>query len=266
VLERLYGPLAFAAIYLGAGLLANLVGLATHPIAVNIGSAGAVFGVIGLLGASFLAARIFPGTVTIPQPVLVRLGPTTGLFLLYSLVSGHLGLAELAGCTVGVLSGLALSKGVKEHAPSMVRVAGPLGAWVTVAIIFAVPLRGMANVRPEIARVIDVEERTARVYADADTAFRNSSVATLRLAEAIEKKILPELAATSARLKAIDRVPREHQQVVADAQEYLRLRDQAWRLRDEGLRKPNMGKLREADRAERTALQAFDRVKAAAER
>src|SRR5262249_21657561 len=150
------------AIYIGAGLLANVVGLAIHPVDVVVGSTGAVSGVLGLLVASILAGRFVRGSVALPLEILVRFVPTTALFLLYALASGHAGLPEAAGFAVGLVSGLALSVNLKEHRPSLVRVGGALAASLTVAAVFAVPLRGMANVRPEIARVIELEEKTAK--------------------------------------------------------------------------------------------------------
>ena len=66
-----------------------------------------------------------------------------------------------------------------------------------------------------------------------------------------------------ARLKALGRVPPEHQQVLASAQEYLRLRDESWRLRAAALHKSSMPALRKAEGAERASLEAFERIKPA---
>jgi len=57
------------------------------------------------------------------------------------------------------------------------------------------------------------------------------------LAQLIDRTIVPELHAAEARLKELDRVPHEHQPLVAGAEEYFRLRDASWRLRVEGLQK-----------------------------
>ena len=83
------------------------------------------------------------------------------------------------------------------------------------------------------------------------------------LAQVIDRSIVPELHAALARLKALDGVPPEHQALVAGAQEYLRLRDESWRFRAEGLRKTNMLKLRQAENAERISLEALHRIQAA---
>src|SRR6202040_237633 len=57
------------------------------------------------------------------------------------------------------------------------------------------------------------------------------------LAELIEVKIVPELRGARDRLVALRGVPREQQHLIADAEEYLRLRSESWRLRAQGLRR-----------------------------
>ena len=66
-----------------------------------------------------------------------------------------------------------------------------------------------------------------------------------------------------ARLKTLGRVPPEHQPLLASAEEYLRLRDESWRLRAAALHKSSMPALRKAETAERASLQAFERLKPA---
>src|SRR5262245_51372586 len=48
VLERVAGRLAFATVYMLAGILAGLVSLAAHPIVVSAGASGAIAGIYGL--------------------------------------------------------------------------------------------------------------------------------------------------------------------------------------------------------------------------
>ena len=50
---------------------------------------------------------------------------------------------------------------------------------------------------------------------------------------------------------------------LASAEEYLRLRDESWRLRAAALHKSSMPALRKAETAERASLQAFERLKPA---
>jgi hypothetical protein len=57
VLERLVGRVAFAAVYVSAGVFAGLVFLSSYPLAVNAGASGAIFGLYGLLFASAIWQR-----------------------------------------------------------------------------------------------------------------------------------------------------------------------------------------------------------------
>ena len=77
----------------------------------------------------------------------------------------------------------------------------------------------------------------------------------------IEGTIVPELQAARGHLKAVERVPREQLPLVAAADEYLALREKAWRMRADALREASMPALREADRAERASLDAFRRIR-----
>jgi hypothetical protein len=96
---------------------------------------------------------------------------------------------------------------------------------------------------------------------------------------------MPELQASDARLKALENVPPEHQSLVADAREYLRLRCASWQARADAIRRTdadprgapagvdarsrlqaearfrsNMGAMGRAESAERASLQAFQRI------
>jgi hypothetical protein len=193
-----------------------------------------------------------------------RLAPVAALFLLYNMVSGGLGGgAELAGFAAGFICGIVLTSGVSASTPPVRRVAVTMAVTVMVAVASAVPLRGVTDVRPEISRVLAVEESTARAYESAVQQFKLGTVTPGGLAQMIERKITPELNAMEARLKALGRVPPEHQQLLASAQEYLRLRDESWRLRAAALHKSSMPALRKAEGAERASLEAFERLKPA---
>jgi hypothetical protein len=137
-----------------------------------------------------------------------------------------------------------------------------MAATVVIAVAFAVPLRGLANVQPEIERVIEFEGRTAGAYDAAVIRFQKGRITAKALAELIDRTIRPELQANRARLKALGRVPSQHQPLIAGTEEYLRLRDEGWRLRADGLRKGSMVTLREAEKSERASLEALENVKA----
>ncbi len=200
--------------------------------------------------------------VTVTLAAARRLAPMAAVFLLYNLVSGGLGSgAEIAGFAAGFICGVVLTRGVSASTPPVPRVAITMAVTVVVAIASAVPLRGVADVRPEISRVLAVEESTARVYQGAVAQFKLGTVSAEALAQLIERKITPELHAMQARLKTLGRVPPEHQPLLASAEEYLKLRDESWRLRAAALHKSSMPALRKAETAERASLEAFERLK-----
>ena len=191
-----------------------------------------------------------------------RLAPVAAVFVLYNLASGSLGIAaELAGFSAGFICGVVLTNSVSVRTPPVPRVAITMAVTVVVAVASAVPLRGLADVRPEISRVIEVEGSTTTAYQTAVKQFKLGTLSAEALAQTIERKITPELQAAQARLKTLGRVPPEHQPLLASAEEYLRLRDESWRLRAAALHKSSMSALRKAEGAERASLEAFEKIK-----
>ena len=313
ILERLVGHVTFAAVYFAAGILASLVSLSDYPMATSYGASGAIFGLYGLLVASFawtavtrpraaasVEPELAPATngmfglrdlpraepealaslasneasdesdavantgIAITLTAAKQLVPFAALYLLYNLFGTTLEAgAEVGGFAAGFICGVVLTSGISVRTPPVPRVAVTMAATVVVAIMSAVPLRGMADVRPEIARVLEVEQRTAATYQAAVTQFKLGTVSPDGLAQVIERKVMPELQAMQTRLKALGRIPAEHQPLLAGAEEYLRLRDESWRLRAAALHKSSMPALRKAETAERASLEALDRLKPA---
>ena len=107
------------------------------------------------------------------------------------------------------------------------------------------PLRGIADVRPEIPRIIALEDKTTAVYQAAVSRVNKGAMTPDALAQLIERTIVPELDAAGVRLRSIRGVPPEHQHLVADADEYLRLRSASWRFHAEGWRSATRAPRRE---------------------
>ena len=247
ILERLVGPFAFASVYVAAGVFASLVNLSAYPLTVSIGESGAVFGLYGLLLASSIWGLLHRSILTIPLMAVKRLIPAAAVFIFYNVSNDGLGIdAELAGLATGFVCGLFLARGVSDGQPSARHVAAAIAAAAVVAIALAVPLRGITDVRPEIVRVVGLEDRTASVYQTAVDRFTRGRITAEAVAQLIDRTIEPELLAADAHLKAVNGVPREQQPLVASAEEYLRLRYESWRLRAESLRKTEVPALQEA--------------------
>jgi membrane associated rhomboid family serine protease len=264
MIERLVGHLAFAAVYIAAGTFASLVLVSAHPLVVMVGASEAIFGIYGLLFALIVPTLLHRSTIRIPLMALKRAAPAALLFLLYNydvVTGGPEGQAKLTAFTVGFFSGIALSVWGSDGKPAMRRLATVAGVTAGLAVVCAVPLRGVFDARPELARVVAFEDRTAIAYQKEVDRFKGGRVPVEKLTQLIDKTIVPELQATQKRVKALAKAPAEQQPLIASAEEYLRLRDQSWRLRAEGLRKANLVVLREAERTERTSLEALRRVK-----
>jgi membrane associated rhomboid family serine protease len=299
IVERLLGHFALAAAYFAAGILAGLESLSSAPVGVHAGSSGAVFGVYGMLLAAVMwgmlkhqppdllqlpglrelrqtmapaenrdastpetSERVDPANqpVTVPLKTLVQIAPAAVLFFLYNAADG-LATAELAGLVAGFICGLVLARNAADAKPPLFEIGAAAAATAVIVVASALFLRGVADVRPELARVVALEDRTASTYEKAMTQFRNGSLSAPALAQVIDKSIVPELQAARARLKAINGVPQEHQPLVASAEEYFRLRDESWRIRAEGLHKRNLPTLQRAERPERAALEALERIR-----
>src|SRR6185436_6581247 len=139
--------------------------------------------------------------------------------------------AEFTGLAVGLVYGIVLARRASLQAPATRPVAIALATAVGLAVACAIPLRNIADVAPEITRVVATEVRTATTYQAALEAFRKGRISAEALAQLAERKIVPELQAVDARLTALKNVPPENRPIVSDAREYLRLRSTAWRVR-----------------------------------
>jgi rhomboid protease GluP len=304
VLERLAGRLAFAGVYVAAGVFAGLVNLSSHPLVVTSGASAAIFGLYGLLLASAFWQRFqrrgeepppdededAAPAAAIPLRWMKRIGIGAAVFFVYSALNGFVHTAEWTALLAGVMSGLVLGRGVGGEEPKTSRAAAVMAAAFAIAIAFALPLRSIANVKPEIVNVLATEERTVAVYREASDAFARGRLTADALAQLAERTIMFELQAADARLAALKNVPPEQQSLVADARAYLRLRGKSWQARAAAIRKtnPDLRKtpspaadthsrlqaearfrsnqvaLGNAEGAERAALEAFQRIKGAA--
>jgi membrane associated rhomboid family serine protease len=322
VLERLAGRFVFAAVYLGAGIFAGLVSISSYPVAVTTGASGAIAGLYGLLLAVLTwqtvdeliwlrsrrrledadgredgngdenadaDARADRG-VTIPLMAMKRLGVGAAVFFVYSALAGLLHTAEFAGLAIGLIHGLVLGRRAGHQQPSTRYVGAAMAATALIAALCAVPLRHIVDVTPEILGVLATEERTAAAFQTARGAFGKQRIGAEALAQLAELTIVPELEAADARLEALGRVPLEHQELVADAREYLRLRAtswraqaaairkmatgpraapagqtaEAWRLQAEARLRSNTAATGKAEGTDRASLQAFSRLKTTA--
>jgi hypothetical protein len=164
---------------------------------------------------------------------------------------------------VGLGSGLVLARGVTQKKPDLRPVAVAAATAFVLTIVSAVPLRGIANIRPELDRLVEIEARTASVYDKAVNQFRLGAISASQLAAVIDRDVAPELKAATTRIEAFEGVPGEQKALLENAREYLRLRNESWRVRSEALHKANMPALRKADQSEHASLLALEKTRSA---
>jgi len=157
LVERLVGRLAFAVVYVASGVLAGVWSLTLHPVSVQAGAAGAIFGIYGLLLATLVLGLAQRASLTVPVRVLKGLWPGVAVFLVYNaLMEGIFSEAMQAGFVVGFTGGMLIAGRVISDKPPARRVAAVVTATVAIVVALAAPLRGLADVSGEVAKVKDV--------------------------------------------------------------------------------------------------------------
>jgi rhomboid protease GluP len=260
VVERVVGPFTFGLAFFAAGVLGTIMSAAAAPMSIVSGSAGAVFGVYGLLIAAVLRGWLQRSAVRIPLSTLARLIPVSLVFLLYCVATGEPSITAKVGLCTGLVSGITLTRSMPDYGARLRRFAVLGAAAAGIILLSALSLRAVTDVRPEIRTVVADEERAAATYDAAVAQFRIGRVNARALAQLIDGTILPDVQRARARVTALLHVPPDDEHVVADAQEYLRLREESWQVRAAGLRASNAVALKQAERIERASLQVFDRL------
>ena len=254
VLERLVGSVALAAVYVTSGIFAGLFTLFTTPLVVSTGASGAICGLYGLAFAVLLRGLVQQPRLTVPWGVLKWLAITCVIFLAYNMPSGSVPLrAELTGFIAGVLSGVAIGRGVSAATIPVKRTAILVAATGILAVVAAVPLRGITDVRPGIHRMLATDEHTAATFRAAASRLALGRTTAQAMIDLIEREIVPALEQEQPRLAPGRVVPDDQQAALAAAGEYVRLRIESWRWRAAAFRKGSLSMLRQADLKEGAA-------------
>ena len=267
ILERLVGRVAFSTVYIGSGVAAGVAGLFLSSGGVSVNASASVLGMYGLFVVTSVWSMLRDSSLAIPMNVMKRLAPVAAVFVLYKLATtGLANAADLAALVCGLVGGIVVARDVTGHTSRFRRLATAMAAVVMVVTIYAVtvrhpPLAETMDVRPEIERVITVEDRTAGLYEKEVARFRRGRINAAALADVIEQAIVPELRAVAGRLRALQDVPPEHQHVIAAAQTFLKLRHESWQMRVAALQQSDMRALRQADSKEQASREAFLRLK-----
>lgn len=110
LVERLFGNLAFAALYLAAGIGGAIASMATLPFRVSVGASGAIFGILGALLAFLIVHRR-----SVPSSVLKPLRSSALSFVIFNTLFGAAvpnidQSAHMGGLATGFLGGILLTR------------------------------------------------------------------------------------------------------------------------------------------------------------
>jgi hypothetical protein len=119
-------------------------------------------------------------------------------------------------------------------------------------------IRPPLDIKGEIDKLVETEASTTAAYDTAVAQFRLGTMTAAALAQLIDRRIRPELHVVSMRMLSLDDVQREQLVMLEKAREYLRLREDTWRLRAAALRKRDMAALRRLETSERASLAALE--------
>jgi len=249
IAERLIGSIAFATICASAAVAASLVSLTVDPLRLSTGASGAVLGVYGFLLVAACRVLITNRAALIPLEIARPLAPVAALFLLYTLAAPGLVLkAEIAAFLTGAVFGLVLTKSIQQGKPPLKLIGRVMAATTVLALASAVMLRGIDDGRVEVAAVTALEERIARQYEAEVDRYHDGGSSAEQLIRMIEATIVPDLRAAQERLELLDRVPEEQRASIDYTNQYLRQRQESWRLRVDGLRQRSILEARQAGR------------------
>lgn len=262
LVERLLGPIALATVFLSGGVLSTVIHLSINPLEVSAGATGAVLAVYGTFLAVLVRGALRPSEFTISRQFLRWLAPAAAVFLLHALWTGDLaGAAGLVPLAAGFVFGIVLAWTMAEGWTPAWRAAAMPIATVIMAAVIGVPLRGVMDARPDIARVVVDEDRTARDYASATAQFKLGALKAEAVAQIIERRIEPVLMETQTRLRSLTHVPTDQAPLLTAASDFVALRIESWQLRAKALHKSNMRMLRDADDKERASLALLDKIR-----
>jgi rhomboid protease GluP len=256
VCEQIYGSAAYAAVYLGSGLIASLVSAAWQPTAASVGASGALFGVFGAFLAFIVRRR------SILPPEFVRSVLRNGLILIgVNLVIGiaipgidviaHIG-GLVAGFGLGYLITTLAEKPVKTASEAKaVRMRAIAAASLASLLVLAGGLLAiprwdnawgvMDDLRPRHNELIE------RYYALELPAERITF---------IENELLPFMREAELEIRELDLVPASVRDVVDGHARYYELQQQAYALELEALRNDDEVLLAEAENLHAEAVAA----------
>jgi len=178
LVERLYGNLAYIAIYLAAGIGGAIASAATPPPKVSVGASGAIFGVLGALLSFLIIHRR-----SIPASVLKPLRGSAVGFVVFNTIFGMVvpnidQSAHMGGLVTGFLAGLLLSRSwpvVPSRWVAVRRVAMTALCALALVVAALAATRRSESLVPPYMRYEDVAEQLAPAISEFDAIRETTS-------------------------------------------------------------------------------------------
>lgn len=250
LVERLVGNFGFIVLYFVSGIAGSMASLAWNPLVVSAGASGAVFGVAGAL-LGLIAFR----RDTVPAEVLKHLRNSMVAFLAYNVFYGIAApgidmAAHVGGLAAGFVCGLLLSQplSVEMIARRRLRNAAMLaaGAIVLPIAVFALPDAPL-DMTGEMEQIAKMEKLAITRYNALVTRSQGVEMSEADFAETLEREVLPPWIKARGRIERLLDGPHADRVNLFRIVDYMRCREQSWRMRAEGLREQDLGKLEQAN-------------------
>ena len=253
--ERLYGNVAFAVLYLLAAIGGNLVSVAWQPFTVAAGASGAVFGVYGgLLGFLLLQRHAIPGRTV--ASLFKGAAIFLGYNLIYSAANAHIDMAaHVGGFVSGFLAGCALAQPFSASQDSRrARSAAVLLAGLALSAACAWKIPVVDNLDAELKHLSTVEDSTVKTFNDALDQVKADRMAAPAFDDIVGKQLLPPWNAEKASLQKL-RLSGPQKALAARLVQYMSLRAEGWSLTAQGFRESDSSLIQQANEKQKQAEQ-----------
>jgi len=190
--EKLFGNLGFAVLYLLAGLGGSLTSLAWHPMLVSAGASGAIFGVYGGLLAYLLMQRnsIAAGRA---GPILKNALVFIAFNLVYGASKSNVDMgAHLGGIATGFVVGCVLAQPITAGVASRLARAGLVLAGGLALVAFATTrLPVYDDLQAEIRHFGKVETDSLKLFSDSVQSVKADKISATEFDDIVRHKLLP---------------------------------------------------------------------------
>jgi membrane associated rhomboid family serine protease len=258
--ERLFGNLGFAVLYLLAGIGGSLVSVAWNPFTVAAGASGAIFGLYGGLLGFLLVQRN-----TIPGRAVASLTKNAAIFvgfnLLYGAAKTHVDMAaHLGGIATGFLVGCALAQPFSATRTSrMVRSLTVLVFGLAISAGCATKIPVVDDLDAELKRMAVVESSSLKLFNDSIGKLQAGRLNPAEFDNIVQTQLLPPWNGALQSLRKL-RVSGEQKELVTRLTNYMSLRAEAWSLAAQGVREQDANLIQQANLKQEAAAAGLEQM------